>query len=312
LKLIYLRIFMIWNSFCGLLFAGEAPATRIQVQVSVEPLVVHIGDLVNYSIRVSAPQGTTLDFPEFGSNLAGFFIKEFSPLQVTQKGDLQIWQQTYQLSTFLTGDYFIPPVEFTLGNSDKILSAAQYVRVDSRLKGSSDQDIRDIFPPRKDPNEISLLSWLRFLWAPLILFILIIAGVSWFKRREHVQETLKLDPWVDALQKIETLKKSDFLEKGQMKVYFTQLSDILRNFLENRYGLVAPERTTEEFFQMIRLNPLFSDTQKQQLASFLKECDLVKFARLAPEKSSGEQSLIWVSELIKASIPQSENEEDFK
>jgi hypothetical protein len=64
--------------------------------------------------------------------------------------------------------------------------------------------------------------------------------------------------------------------------FCTEVSDTLRSYLEERFELHAPDRTTEEFLDELQTSPLLSLAQKQALGEFLARCDLVKFARYEP------------------------------
>ncbi len=96
-----------------------------------------------------------------------------------------------------------------------------------------------------------------------------------------------------AYEQLEKLKAKDLIRQAKVKEYYSEVSDIVRHYLENRFLLKAPEMTTEEFLFYVRdYSPLISE-HKTLLKEFLLACDLVKFARHVPP--SEEMSAIIVS-----------------
>jgi hypothetical protein len=90
------------------------------------------------------------------------------------------------------------------------------------------------------------------------------------------------------------------IEAGALKLFYTRLSAILRCYLEDRFGLHAPEQTTEEFLVAARSSSFFLPEQQEQLKQFLVHCDLVKFAELQPTNQEIQQTFDICKEFIQA------------
>lgn len=149
-------------------------------------------------------------------------------------------------------------------------------------------DIRDI----KGLAAIPLLPW--WAWCLLIGALLTVAIVAWWlwrRRRKPsthpVSADADLSPYDLARRALEELHGSGLLTAGTAAPLYIRLSDIVRHYLEGRFFLRAPERTTEEFLQDAANRSNLTAEQRAMLASFLAESDLVKFARLQP--SSGDR-----------------------
>ena len=84
---------------------------------------------------------------------------------------------------------------------------------------------------------------------------------------------------------------SGLLEKGEAKLFYLRLSNVLRHYIEDRFGLRAPEQTTEEFLVELRQGQPFGSAHKELLQSFLEHCDLVKFAELQPTRGEAETTV---------------------
>ena len=115
----------------------------------------------------------------------------------------------------------------------------------------------------------------------------VVAAIAWIiwhrRRREKAVAEVRKSPLETALAALEQLEKDDLVSKGELKEYYGRVSSILREYVEGRYGLQAPERTTEEFMEDLRRDSgTLTKDQKSLLEKFLMHCDLVKFAKFEP------------------------------
>lgn len=141
-------------------------------------------------------------------------------------------------------------------------------------------DIRAIKPPVEVPNPWAWVFWTTGI---LLLFALLaVALMFWRKMRQRQAAIPPVPPHVRARQKLDAA----LLLIGDPRAFCIVVSDALRVYLEERFNLRAPERTTEEFLRDLQKTSALNAAQKQSLASFLEQCDLVKFARFEPPESS--------------------------
>lgn len=136
--------------------------------------------------------------------------------------------------------------------------------------------LRDI----QGPFEIrSLADILRL--AALVLLLVGLLGLAWWwwRRRKPTAESEKRIPPEDRAR--DRLKEALAL-LDQPERFCTTVSEIIRVYLEERFGLQAPDRTTEEFLAELARSAALEARHKTLLAEFLTECDLVKFARANP------------------------------
>lgn len=141
-------------------------------------------------------------------------------------------------------------------------------------------DIRAIKPPVEIPN-----PWLWVFWTAGILLLLILSAVAmrfWLRARRQSARPIPVPPHVRARQRIDAA----LLLIGDPRGFAIAISDAIRIYLEERFTLRAPERTTEEFLRDLQTTPALTAQQKSSLAAFLEQCDLVKFARFEPPESA--------------------------
>ncbi|MBZ0165964.1 MAG: DUF4381 family protein, partial [Candidatus Omnitrophica bacterium] len=156
--------------------------------------------------------------------------------------------------------------------------------------GAKEDGLRDIRGPVLypiDPLFVAVLCavmaaggvvLVRLLWRQLI------------KRRAVQRQKPPLPPWEIALKLLEDLKKKKYVEYNKYQQFYSELSDILRRYMENHFCIRAPEMTTEEFLESIKNYESVAEEHKINLKRFLQHADVVKFAKVSPSTEEAEQS----------------------
>jgi hypothetical protein len=137
-------------------------------------------------------------------------------------------------------------------------------------------DIRPITPPVQIPS-----GWMGLVWvllAAALVTAALLAWQRWRKRSVSIAPRPPLPPHEKARKKLEQA----LALIHDPKPFCVAVSDTLRVYLEERFEFHAPERTTEEFLFELRDTDRLTAEQKDGLAEFLRQCDLVKFARHEP------------------------------
>ena len=138
------------------------------------------------------------------------------------------------------------------------------------------EDIRAIKAPLEIP---SLWTWVWWSLALLVVALLAWwAWRKWGKRPDAAALARVIPPHEKALAAL----NAALTLIGEPRLYCLAVSDAIRLYLEERFNLHAPDRTTEEFLIELQSSPMLAFDQKQTLGDFLTQCDLVKFARYEP------------------------------
>lgn len=159
------------------------------------------------------------------------------------------------------------------------------------------QDIRDVKPPVAFPA-----PWI-FLLIVLAVALLAISAYfvyQWYQRQriQAVNNTITKTPWEKAYERLEDLQKSNLLARGEWGRYYLILSDIVRRYFEERFNVRAPEMTSEEFLISLKNFGELAPESKGLLEEFLIVCDMVKFAKHAPDAAVGEKNAVLARRLI--------------
>ena len=232
--------------------------------------------------------------------LKQFRIRSWKELPETLSDDGKIVKTyQYQLEPLELGMCEIPAFTFTFERkepSEEGLSQAAltteplWVDVSTSLPADPNAlviaDIEDVVEIKAD--------YVR-LWIGLGIVCLLVAGVAVgmaFKPKKPVQirRTYKAAHEI-AFEVLRAIAGEKLVEQGRVKEYYEKLSACLRQYIENRFQLRAPEQTTEEFLEQLKTSDALKLEYKQELRKFLEHCDLVKFARYQPNDEQINESL---------------------
>lgn len=137
------------------------------------------------------------------------------------------------------------------------------------------------------------------------IFILAITWLWWRKKKrtEKVEPPpVVIPPHEIALKKYEALQQAQLWQKGQVKAFHTQLTYILREYLENRYGILALESTSREI--AAQLKDHIPEELRQETTQLLNTSDMVKFAKATPPEEVHDQLLAQAIDFIHTTTPE--------
>jgi len=287
---------------------------QVKFYLRVDKTEITIAEKIKLVLEVEAHKSFIVNFPELLGQLGQFSIKnsEVLPSKALDK-DIIRTVHTYELVPFLSGDYKIPPLTFkywteqdTEDNAHTLETEEIAIKVISILPDTLEKlEIKDIKGPIEPPAPNITL----YIILGCSILIVITGGVLfiiwWIKRRQKMIEALYIPAHELAFRQLRALVDMNYIDTAQFKLFYGGISNILRHYIENRFGLQAPERTTEEFLVDIRESDVLNTEQKKILAEFLKHCDMVKFAELIPTTEQIQQTF----DLCKSFIMETKNQE---
>ena len=273
------------------------------IQIELDTNSILIGEQTNIRIgityRVDTGKETKLQFPIIADTL----LKE---IEVTNKGEIDtlivdkeepyLFSQTQELTitSFEVGNYNLPAFIFILNNdtvrSPKIPFEVRDVTV------AENAELQKIKDPLEDP--FTIWDWVNNNW--ILIFItlggalaitILIYFLTKIKRKEKVEKPEEIIPaHVTALKKLELIKVANLWQDGKFKKYHSEISEVIREYLENRYQIHALEQTSDEIITALRRKTI-SQLNKENLQQLLVLADLVKFAKEIPIGSENEESM---------------------
>jgi len=262
---------------------GISPAqVEGQRQLSLTTLVdtyeVHIGDPIRLSLRIDhlQPQQQPLFPGDLDEQLPDHMRARRLP-EPAQTGGVA----AYDLRLFEVGSQTVPSLQIRIvDGSDTLALETPPVDIEVlAIRAEGEQDLRLIKPPWTIAGGIPV-------WIVAILGTLGILILSWIAHRVIGGRAAVVQPRVtaptDYRREFLRIEGMGLLERGAVKLYYTHLSDVLRRFLEERLGVDALERTTQEIAVDLQFHQLLDEKLCQKILEFLQAADLVKFARADP------------------------------
>lgn len=131
----------------------------------------------------------------------------------------------------------------------------------------------------------------RTNWWPYVAavagLLAVFCGIWWFTRvrARPAAAAIELAPHTKALRALARLRTAPRTTAAQIGTFYVEVSDVLRVYLEERFALCAPERTTEEFLRDLEGGDQLARSHRAELERFLSQCDLVKFAAHVPTEA---------------------------
>ncbi len=261
---------------CGFTFAQNP------VQMQVDTTNIRIGEQIQYQITVD--KAANVQFPKLKlDSLKKVEVVEELKIDTTETKYIK----NYILTSFDSGSYVIPKQQVFINNKkysiDSLLINVATVKVDT-LK----QKLFPIKAVKKQP--IIFDDYKNYVWIALGILALIIAIVLYFvlrNKKENIPIEERIPPYELAMQRLNQLDAKQLYQNDKIKLYYSELTGIVRTYIERELHIPALESTTNELietitdFNKISTLDLPKETIKN-LEGLLKEADLVKFAKSKP------------------------------
>ncbi len=303
----------IFSMFC-VLFSSNAFA---QVTSEIDTTKIRIGEQISYKIKVETDSTYLVVFPE-GQTFSPLETVEALEIDTTKRENKFLLSRVYKLTQFDSGAFTIPRQKIIIQDKT-IFTDSLRVQVNTIAVDTTKQKLYDIKPI----FEVEKSSSYRWLW--ILLILLIIAGIAfllywfiWRKKPLTEDEEIALLPAYDrAKLALRKLDESQYLIRAEVKEYYSELTFIIRKYLDEKVYDHALESTTDELISRLNLLKegnqidLSSDTIKN-LESILKRADLVKFAKSAPDTALAELDKTTIDKAVdnvKESLPEPTEEE---
>lgn len=277
---------------------SAAVSQEVTVKAVFDTSRIYIGDQINYTVTVDQPSGLSLDIATHKDTLLKNIEILSGPVTDTLSLDANRLRITkrYLITSFDSGFYEVPPTYAELTSetglkrfySDYSMLEVMRVRI---APSDTTAKIYDIVGPYKAPLTAGeVLPWLLFALLAAALVWVIIRLIRRFRKTKPGQEPVIINEpaHVKAFRSLEKLKEEKLWQKGEVKQYYSRLTEILRQYLEDRYGVYSLEMTTSETLEELLKTGFRKDDNFQRIKTILNGSDLVKFAKYKPDPSEND------------------------
>ena len=275
------------------LTGAPAAPPPVTVRAWAEPDTVTVGQRFRYLIEVAAAADTEVVLAQPTERLGSFDIVDFGDQPLAERDGRRVVTRWYRIVGWSPGHQLIPspPVRYRVPGE----ALAEAPRDDVGVTVASlvdaagpSPELRDVKGPEPFP-----LDWRPFQVAGGALTLAAALAVTLWalrRRRGGVPPAPPRPAHELAAAALDELRRRRLPDAGAWEAYYVALSAIVRGYLEHRFGLRAPEMTTEEFLQATARGGALERAHRGLLGEFLGESDLVKFARHVPSLGDAERA----------------------
>lgn len=271
---LYIVLFLISTS----LFAQK-------VTTSVDSTRNKIGAEFKLTLKTSVDKKTKVKFPE-AKNFGALEVIESYKIDTIKNNDSYELVKKYGLTQFDSGKYVIPQLKVLI-NGKPVLSDSIKVEVANVKVDTLKQKMYDIKGIEKEKSDSNLWKYIVAILVVLALALLGFFLYKKFKKGTKEEELIFKSPIEKATSLLQSLEKKELWQHGEVKEYYSELTDIVRTYIEEEIQIPAMESTTSELIVSLKKvasqkkMKLTSETLKN-LEKVLKQADLVKFAKVKP------------------------------
>jgi hypothetical protein len=277
----------------------SAEGQDVKVSAAFDSSRIFIGDQVHYTITILRPSELPVSIKKLRDTLCKNIEIVSGPVgDSMQMPDKRVKiTRRYLITSFDSGFYQVPPVFAEIRDAagiKRFYSDYSPLRV-MRVKiapADTTAKIFDIIKPYKAPVTLGeLLPWIIISMIAALLVWGAIIVIRRFRKNRRVDEpVINPDPaHIIAFRELEKLKEKQLWQKGELKYYYTRLTEILRQYLENRYGVCSLEMTTSETLEALLKTGFKKDESFTILKAILNGSDLVKFAKYKPDPAENNE-----------------------
>lgn len=300
--------------------ASVVRSQDVRVEAVLDTGKLRIGEQVkvdlylNYDSRL---KDISVTWPEITDTL-GHKVEVISvgPIDTTlpaQSNSQRIFQhQQITVSVYDSGYYAVPPLRFVVNGdtAHPLYTRPLLLEVHTVPTDTSAAKVKDIKPPLEEP--FNWKWYLNYIYGGIILLAVIAAIILltiYFSRKKKLvvaePEKPRIPPHVLALQSLEKISSEKIWKEGHVKQYYSSISDTVRLYIENRFGIKALESTTDEIMLSFR-SQVIDPQSKEKLQQLLMLSDLVKFAKMTPVEMEHDLTLANAFAFVRGTMREEE------
>lgn len=285
--------------FCAV---ATTNAQQIKATASLDSANILIGDQVKLFLEIDHPKNVMVHFPQVPDSIAGKIeVLNHSGIDTFNLEDEKNLKQiqSYLITCFDSGVYRIPPYWFKInvdGHIDSVPSNGVTLQVHTMAIDTT-KGPTDIKMPYGAP--LTLKEVIPYILGVILIGAIIFLVLYSIKRKKNNKPIFskpakpKEPAHIIALRELDRIKNEKIWQKDKIKQYYSEVTEVLRNYIEDRFEISAMEKTTDEIIQSFKYrNDLLSEKSFNNLSRILSLADLVKFAKYKPLPDDNNLTLV--------------------
>lgn len=282
-----------------------------QASATLDSTQILIGEQFHLLLEATSKGPSRWVWAEVPDSFDHLLVVDRGPIDTLHHEGKTVFRQSITLTSFDSGYWQVPPFQFQTITADTTAGAG-VITTDSLqiMVGTVAVDTTKPFRPIKQIRSVplNLLAYWPYALGVLILILVIVWLVFFRKPKQRVvrePEIPREPPYEEAIKSLQALEMEKLWQQNHVKPYYTKLTDILRRYIERRFGVNAMEQTTDEL--LAKIKPVTKlNQQRDNLRYILETADLAKFAKLEPQQQAHEASLKKAYELVEWTRPREE------
>ncbi len=268
-----------------------AQTTPVELSLISESKIITVGDPFIITLSATYPSDYHVIFPQVESEWGELEVRGQVSTPTANNGDGTLTSSIeIEAVLFSTGEIPTPALSVAIRRPDGTIINRPAPPIDltvSSVLPDNDAELKDIKPQAELPIPLDLLwvardgNGLVILTAASGVGLAVLAIYLW-RRRLIPAAAVPGSPAEIALSNLDRIASMDPVSPEDFKECYKLVSDCLRTYLRDQFGVRAPELTTGQTLQSLELSDI-SGSAIGSLSGILGECDLVKFARLLPD-----------------------------
>lgn len=274
---------------------GGKPTPKVRMSLTKDTML--IGDQVQFTVEIAKDLNQDIWFPDFpdGKLTEKIEILAQSGVDTLARDGRDVTiARHFMLTSFDAGIHML--TRFPLLYLDKNITDTLYVPDSLRLMvttfeiDTTTMSIYDIKEPMDTPL---IFSEIKEAVGYTVLGLLLAAAVAYYivrrrRRKANYRPKINVPAHVRAIEELERVHAEKLWQSNKHKQYYTRLTDIIRGYIDERYGIDAPEMTTDQTIAALAASSDVSDSLRATLRELLSTADYVKFAKYTPSAMENE------------------------
>lgn len=269
------KIFIVYFFIAAILIHAQIPVSKISTDY------IKFGEPIVLKITVKTGQKDTIIFPTITDTLSEKFEVLRQKKDTLSKNNSIFINDSIIFSAYEEGTFSVPPQRI-LVNSKEYFTPSYKVTVAPVVTDSVKTPLFDIKSIVQIPKNV--WDYIQpYLGYVLILLVILVCVIIYFiRRKKKKSETYKSEPDVLAIKRLKKLKKSNYIAKDLYKKYYSELTSIIKEYMEARWNFPATKLLSDDLLEYLKKEKLIDENEIENLSGIFKTSDLAKFAKYKP------------------------------
>lgn len=282
------KIFIVYFFIAAILIHAQIPVSKISTDN------IKFGEPIVLKITVKTGQKDTIIFPTITDTLSEKFEVLRQKKDTLRKNNSIFISDSIIFSAYEEGTFSVPPQRI-LVNSKEYFTPSYKVTVAPVVTDSVKTPLFDIKSIVQIPKNVWDYIQPYLGYVLILLVILVCVIIYLIRRKKKKSETHKSEPDVLAIKRLKKLKKSDYIAKDLYKKYYSELTSIIKEYMEARWNFPATKLLSDDLLEYLKKEKWIDENEIENLSVIFKISDLAKFAKY---KSTPEETKLHMEKAI--------------